>query len=134
MSIRFTYTWGFSVSPLSGTVTLDAVPKEVFNVLPGRSPFRISITKSDFEIGEYRNWIKENGPPSSDLYVDEVTFSIREPAVIRSVPKCARCGSMHFALPFTRIKGKVTGVEGNYWTTCPQTGDPLLVHIDEPKG
>lgn len=51
------------------------------------------------------------------------------PSVLSSVTSCARCGGNHTGLPLKQFERPPEW--GTAWATCPTTGDPILVHIQE---
>lgn len=53
-----------------------------------------------------------------------------------SVTGCARCGANHTKLRFKQAKNPIIGEDGTtweWWALCPNTGDPVLLRILEPK-
>lgn len=47
-----------------------------------------------------------------------------------SIRGCARCEGTHLLLPVRRFGCAPSG-EWTHWTTCPATGEPILMTIDE---
>ncbi len=51
-----------------------------------------------------------------------------EPPIYRDVSFCPRCGGDHLELPYIRFEFKfATGDENKLWTTCPETGEPIII-------
>lgn len=53
-----------------------------------------------------------------------------------SVTGCARCGANHTKLRFKQAKNPIIDEDGTtweWWALCPNTGDPVLLRILEPK-
>jgi len=49
------------------------------------------------------------------------------------VYSCARCDKDHY-VNFFEFKGKpinVNGIDKEYWGLCPNTKEPILMHIDK---
>lgn len=57
--------------------------------------------------------------------------------IVKSIEFCARCGDAHKRL---QIKKFIVPIkESNillydYWTTCPKTGEPIMVKVEDEDG
>lgn len=56
-----------------------------------------------------------------------------DPKIITGVKSCARCGEDHEPLCFLKLKRPgQNGAEGiTHWTSCPTTGEPILLGVYE---
>lgn len=54
-----------------------------------------------------------------------------------SVEDCARCGRFHSDLKCVKFKNgpyvEHDGTVNSHWTTCPVTGDPIIVEMKEAE-
>jgi hypothetical protein len=51
-----------------------------------------------------------------------------------NVKRCARCGKDHDHIEFAKFDEPVKDSDGtkwNYWATCLNTGDPILMRVEE---
>ena len=57
-----------------------------------------------------------------------------EEALAGGQDNCARCGNDHAVLMWRKFQRPVELDDGSrmqYWATCPDTGDPILLHVVE---
>ncbi len=50
--------------------------------------------------------------------------------LVQSIFQCARCGGTHVELEFKLLHNLIVDNDGtvwNYWTLCPETGEPILL-------
>lgn len=61
-------------------------------------------------------------------------MGINADAIYINVSHCARCGSDHRNLEFRQFNNPVLSEDGiryEYWGTCPNTVEPILLRIAE---
>lgn len=51
---------------------------------------------------------------------------------VDEILNCARCGRDHRNLNFKKFIVPIE--EYTYWSTCPETGDPILMKLNEDYG
>ncbi len=66
-------------------------------------------------------------------YPNRTGFCMIKTYFVKKLSNCARCNGNHVRLTFKELKQSCE--EWTYWTTCPNTKEPILMQItpDKPK-
>lgn len=59
---------------------------------------------------------------------------IQPQRLVTTVRHCARCDQDHENLEFKRFVRPIEDEDGtlwNYWSLCPNTGDPILLRVEQ---
>ena len=62
-----------------------------------------------------------------------IQFHGEPPPLFVTVRDCARCGGTHVHMAFQKLQlaGQAPGSEWSHWTSCPETGEPIMLAIVE---